>query len=134
MGVRNSSRTRVAPVFDRLLERDPTGTSWLPRLLEMPEHGSAEITPRISSGLTRHGWWPKEVQLPAPVGLLAWLLENPPNVDGAGGKRARLVARDPATTAEARDLLARRDAKSTGPAWFVFEGPTSVDAYLETPE
>jgi hypothetical protein len=70
----------------------------------------------------------------APAGLLAWLLENQPNVDGAGGKRGRLVARDPATTAEARDLLGWRDAKGTHRAWFVFEGPTSVDAYLETPE
>jgi hypothetical protein len=134
MGLQNSSRTRVAPVFNRLLERDRAGTSWLPRLLELPQHGSAQTAPPTVSGLTRHGWWPNEVQLPAPAGLLAWLLENLPHVEAAAGKRAQLVAGDPATLAEARELLARRSTTSTGRAWFVLEGPTSVDAYFETPE
>ena len=88
MGVRNSSRTRVTPVFDRLLKCDATGRSWLPRLLELPQFGSAEAVPQVVSGLTRYGWWPNEVQLPAPAGLLAWLLESLPNIDAAGRKRA----------------------------------------------
>lgn len=124
----------MAPVFNRLLERDRTGTSWLPRLLELPQHGSAETGPPHLSGLTRHGWWPNEVQLPAPAGLLAWLLENLPPLEDAAGKRAQLLGGDPATLAQAHELLARRPTTSTDRAWFVFEGPTSVDAYLETPE
>jgi thymidylate kinase len=31
----NSSITRVRPVFTALIERDPTGRSWLPALLEL---------------------------------------------------------------------------------------------------
>jgi hypothetical protein len=134
MGMQNSSRTRVAPIFNQLLERDRTGTSWLPRLLELAQHGTPKTAPPAGSGLTRHGWWPKEVQLPAPAGLLAWLLENLPHLEAATGKRAQLVAGDPATIAEARALLARRSTTGTDRAWFVLEGPTSVDAYLETPE
>jgi hypothetical protein len=35
MGERNSTVTRVWPVFDRLLSDDPTGTSWFPAILRM---------------------------------------------------------------------------------------------------
>ena len=34
MGKYDSSKTRVVPVFDRLVEKDPTGAAWLPRLRE----------------------------------------------------------------------------------------------------
>jgi hypothetical protein len=47
--------------------------------------------------------------------------------------RRRLVAEgDVDTLAEARRLLGQRDDSSTARDWYVFEGPTSVDAYLET--
>jgi hypothetical protein len=133
VGAFDSSRTRVAPVFNRLLMRDPTGRSWLQRLLELPRYGSKNASPRTDSALVRCGWWPEEVQLPAPEGLLSWLVDNLPELGTAEGKRARLAAGDPETLAEARRLLERRDPRSTARAWYVFEGPTSVDAYLETP-
>jgi hypothetical protein len=36
MGTHDSTRTRVAPVFDALLARAATGRSWLPALLALP--------------------------------------------------------------------------------------------------
>ena len=35
MGNKNSSVTRVWPVFDQLLEKDPTGQTWLPQLVAL---------------------------------------------------------------------------------------------------
>jgi hypothetical protein len=37
----NSSITRVRPVFQALLERDPSGQSWLPNVLRMATHNAA---------------------------------------------------------------------------------------------
>jgi hypothetical protein len=40
MGKFNSSKTRVAPVFDRLLAKDPIGLSWMPAILAIPRGGT----------------------------------------------------------------------------------------------
>jgi len=54
MGVRDSSRTRVAPVFDRLFAIDPSGISWLAGLLSLVN------TPPPASDLVEARWWPTE--------------------------------------------------------------------------
>lgn len=41
MGQYNSSKTRVAPVFDHLLKSDPRGGSWLRRLIELGSRSDA---------------------------------------------------------------------------------------------
>jgi len=44
MGTYDSSRTRVAPVFDALMDRDPTGQTWLLPLLELGSRSVGRLT------------------------------------------------------------------------------------------
>jgi hypothetical protein len=140
VGIYDSSRTRVAPVFGRLQCFDPSGVQWLQGLLDVansrgrskPEAGTAPL--RVAK------WWPREAALAAPPTLLRWLLEHaeaPATEDGWGrgattiSQRRRLVDRDAATMAEALQSLERR---SSPRAWYVLEGPTRPDVYLDTGE
>jgi hypothetical protein len=134
MGDRDSSITRVAPVFTTLLMRDPTGLTWLPELLKLPERqGAADDRPASRSALRRCGWWPAEVRLPPPPSLLEYLIENTPSgVVDSLPERIRLAGRDEETLKQAQALLRSRASTSLERAWYVLEGPTSVDAYLET--
>ena len=43
MGKKNSSLTRVQPVFDALLDRDATGRSWLPDVLGIAPRNGATV-------------------------------------------------------------------------------------------
>lgn len=137
MSERDSSRTRVAPVFDRLRCIDPSGRSWLPTLLSLPTGlPRAPIAPP-SGKLLDARWWPHEKRLPAPRALLEWLIQSAtaPESAAAWGKaatrsrREALIRRDQATTAEALKLLA---ASTDNRAWYVLEGPTCPDVFLET--
>jgi hypothetical protein len=135
MGKRNSSVTRISPVFTSLLMRDPTGKNWLDSLLGLPERFDLREPPRPSRTgvLRRCAWYPEEAALPAPVPLLQHLVEHPPSAArGAPGKRGLLADRDNEVVAEARRALGERATTATDRAWYVFEGPTSIDAYLET--
>jgi hypothetical protein len=140
MGVFDSSRTRVAPVFDRLMASDPTGRSWLPKLLALGSSSSEAAWPRGPGDLAPghpHYWGTGEARLPAPASLLEWLVENvsPEAVDASDDKgetlkKRRLLARgDPDTVAEA---LRRLRAGERGRKWFVLEGESAPDALLET--
>ena len=140
MGSRDSSRTRVAPVFEELVRRDPTGATWLPKLLRL---GSRAEDVRIPSDLgtlrtTHPHWWGNnERSLKPPVALLEWLVLNiTAGAVAASGdigmvldKRRALAAGDPATVAEA--LAAIRQGVS-GRRWHNLEGESRPDAYLET--
>jgi hypothetical protein len=86
-----------------------------------------------------YAWSPKEKRLSPPRSLLEWLVRNPPasgptdlGIRSAEkrAKRERLIAGDEAIRAEALALLDTRGEQD----WHLFEGATSVDAYLETPE
>jgi hypothetical protein len=141
VGIYDSSRTRVAPVFGHLQCLDPSGRLWLQGLLELantrkllrPEAGTSRL--RVAK------WWPREARLAAPPGLLRWLLENaeePHNPAAWGRKpevmanRRRVVDRDADTLAEAlRSLQERRRSPR---AWYVLEGPTQPDVYLDSAE
>lgn len=140
MGIHDSSRTRVAPVFSRLYERDKSGKTWLGALLRLPQRfdGQGVEAPGDPGELTEHAWHPAEKSLPAPRSLLQTLVERPDLLSQEGLsssspearlKREALLAGDPATREEA---LAALESYRGGRVWFVFEGPTSVDAYLET--
>ena len=136
MGTYDSSKTRVAPVFNALLSLDPTGSSWLLPLLGLPRVGnSSGGGGRVNGGaLTAHAWYgsPRERQLDPPVSVLAFLLRT---LCGSGGtsdiaKRQALFDGDPDVLAESLQLLDERGYVPR--AWWVFEGRTSVDALLET--
>jgi NAD-dependent deacetylase len=99
MGILNSSVTRVWPIFDWLLQSDPTGAKWLSKLLrlgsrvkevdqnilsdpgnlcarlalvERPLPGQLRQAARVA--LIRNAY---EVPAPPPAAFLRWLLKNP---------------------------------------------------------
>jgi hypothetical protein len=141
VGIYDSARTRIAPVFGRLQCLDPSGRLWLQGLLEL---GNTRKLPRPqagTAGLRVARWWPRQVRLAAPPGLLRWLLENAekPRHAAAWGRhpevkenRRRVVDRDAATVAEALRRLEER--RRSGRAWYVLERPTLPDVYLDTEE
>jgi hypothetical protein len=141
VGTRDSSKTRVRPVFEFLLSTDPTGKSWLPTLLQLPRRFDGVLIepPHDPGELVAHAWSPTEKRLAPPRSLLEWLVRNPPasgpkdlgtRSDEKRAKRERLIAGDEAIRAEALALLETRGKED----WHRFEGATSVDAYLATPE
>ena len=136
----DSSKTRVAPVFTRLLKRDPRGDSWLPALLRLPRRfDDVEVEVPISPGrIVTCAWYPEEKQLAPPPALLRKLVDQPVLLSSSGlktsragtlVKRTQLLAGHAATREEALALVASAPEKQ---GWHVFEGPTSVDAYIET--
>ena len=139
MGIYDSSRTRVAPVFGRLQCLDPSGRLWLQGLLEL---ANTRKLPRPEAGTSRlrvARWWPREAKLAAPPGLLRWLLENakePRNAAAWGrtpevmASRRRVVDRDADTLAGALRSLQERRPPSR--AWYVLEGPSQPDVFLDT--
>lgn len=143
MGVRDSSLTRVGPVFDQLLELDDSGKIWIPRLLRLPSlPGASRSTPDSCGSLRRHHWnrqdcTLKEVQLDPPRALLEHLVRNPtPTItqgrmsDATRAKRQALLEGDQGVLAEALALLEQTPIPSQ--KWYVLEGRSQPDAYLET--
>ena len=143
MGRYDSSLTRVQPVFDQLRSRDPSGESWINKLLALPRFGSGHEarnrTYRLLSGRegTTYAWGEFEKALDPPLSLLRWLVRNlvdPENESALGRSRTRqkreaLIRRDPEVIAQALGLLEREPRTR---AWYVFEGPSQPDVYLET--
>lgn len=140
MGIHDSSKTRVAPVFSQVFERDSTGKTWLAALLRLPQRfdGQRVDVPGDPGEIKEHAWHPAEKSLPAPRSLLRTLVERPDLLSQEGLatssrearlKREALLAGDSPTREEALEAL---ESYTGGRVWFVFEGPTSVDAYLET--
>jgi hypothetical protein len=107
IGRQNSSITRVRPVISALLERDPTGRSWLGALLGQTESGRRALerlegdpgdiledltvlrtfdepnfgTLRLAQSFER--------RIPPSAGLLRWLIEHPDQLTWpAAGRRA----------------------------------------------
>jgi hypothetical protein len=134
--LRDSSKTRVEPLFTQLLERDPTGASWLSDLLRLPRPPGQTVTVGVP-GLLEVAEF--EARLEPPRALLEWLIENPtdtapPNYgtrsETVREKRMALCDGDTAIRKQALRELARSGFKER--AWYVFEGATFVDLYLET--
>lgn len=155
MGEFDSSLTRVQPVFDELIERDPTGRSWLRDLLQAAPH--ADVLPREI--LEEPGELLPAVAGPHPEGkasracfehaalppedLLRWSIENAHALrwpDGRAGefgaetesKRRALVGSDAGVVREALAELDRAGASGATRKWWAFEGITRVDCWLET--
>lgn len=138
MGQRDSSKTRVTPVFDALYAADPTGRQWLPRLLMLPAGGNALcLSQDYSWEIRRKGWGDREVQLAPPVALLSWLIRNPRNPISSS------ISSDPAVANKRREWIAGSEDRigeglrllqnnPTGETWHIFEGETHPDVFIET--
>jgi len=132
----DSSKTRVAPVFDRLMV---SRADWLPALLALPEAGASRFECDKNHDLRiAEGWWgANERGLQPPVSLLSWLIRNlpvaPPDTDTseAAARRRLLHQGDPTTIEEG--LRRVRSGGSTR-EWFLLEGQTYPDAFIATPD
>jgi hypothetical protein len=136
MGRFDSSLTRAAPVFNKLMDRDPSGLSWVNPLLRLAEP-ECSVLPDIKP-IIEWGWGTTEHGLRPPTTLLEWLVRNPNSLRLEGLKQSRgrtrrlrelLIGGDCEVQCKALDRLQKphRDR-----AWFVFEGVTKPDVYLET--
>ena len=137
MGKNDSTKTRVVPVFDHLWNSDCTGTKWLERLIRLGTR--ADVSQDVGALIPDHppSWGQNERSLSPPLELLEWLVRNitKEQVDKSGDKgekrkkRKALASGDPEVLCEAIRLL--REGKR-GKKWFVLEGESRPDAYLET--
>jgi hypothetical protein len=141
--LKDSSRTRVRPVFVSLLEKDSTGATWLPQLLQLaPRRDNLDRDVLRNPGQLLSGR-PFEYRVAPPESLLRWLLKNPEALRhvlhrGKPGKawdeRRKLAGR---RTRKAALRSALQALEVQGPAdksrpWWTLEGYTSVDCYFET--
>jgi hypothetical protein len=134
MGIRNSSITRVWPVFDLLFAEDSSGKTWLPGLIHLAPNKklATQLTAQLSSllpklaklgreipanllrelspaqadalGSLRHAF---EVSLPPPIKFLTWLIRNPDRLSWPDEKSQHWLKMSPATR-EHRSLLKQR--------------------------
>ena len=140
MGSKDSSKTRVAPTFDFLLQADPSGNSWLDRLLALGSRPQSVTSltkgQRLIAGHDRR-WGTDERGLPSPLALLEHLVRNldPALVAKSSDtgtsllKRRALGASDPRAIG---DAIGQLRAGKRGRRWFVLEGESRPDALLET--
>ena len=143
MGSKDSSLTRVAPVFAALVQKN---RAWLSALLDLPAHGhpQAQGSAGLDLTLQETAWGDgdkrKEKSLAPPVSLLSWLVRNvtmppggklPEAKDETQALRRKLIERDAATVGAALDCLRSAPAHK---GWYVLEGPTYPDVYIETPD
>lgn len=132
-GKKDSSKTRVAPVFNALRMRSD---DWVRTLLSIPSHGSPAA--RSIAGLDlsfQTGYWGKdEHPFPPSKRLLQWLVRNPKELRHGGSEnptRDALLKGDPLALEQA--LLAI-ESSASGRGWHLLEGTTFPDATLFTPD
>ena len=138
MGIYDSSKTRVSPVFDCLKKSDPTACLWLPRLLALPSGGnSMSISPNSSSPLVACGWGNAERKLVPPVSLLSWLIRHPRkptsgelSKDSDKAKKRQEWIDGSGNRIQEGLLLLR--SNPTQEDWHIFEGETQPDVFMET--
>jgi hypothetical protein len=136
-----SSDSRVAPVFNYLVERDASGRSWLAKLLALPER-SARAAIQDPGVLLERAWStaPKERGLPPSRELLVHLVELGAQLKPKPGRtkasaeaeaqRERLLTGDVETIRRAKELLC--EPVLPPKAWYILEGYTWPDVYLRT--
>jgi hypothetical protein len=135
-GEKDSTKTRVEPIFDDLLARDATSQTWLPPLLRLVRPDV--VLPPLGD-LEDSAWGEDERGLAPPRSLLTWLVDHAAQLPAAGlascspevqRLRRLLWAADPATCEKARALVDQRGLPSR--AWYILEGHTYPDVYLQT--
>jgi len=129
----DSSRTRIAPVFDVLQGRR---NDWVRALLILSRGGSRPAVDLEGLDLKFHkGYWGKtERSFDPPVALLSWLIRYPtPQLLASPivAERTLLADGEPAVVARALHAL-RTSAAPKG--WHLLEGPTVPDVLIETPD
>lgn len=141
MGQFNSSTTRAKPIFNALLLQDPTGRKWLLTLLNLPKGGHTLDLTDLEMSLVDHAWEnePAEKPLSPPLSLLKWLASNlhePGNTqiwkcmsEAVRKKRKQLIAGNLTTIQDAIEALS---SNPNPRAWYVLEGKSYPDVYLET--
>jgi hypothetical protein len=136
-GSRNSSKTRVAPVFGELFKRSEREPQWLKRVLNLASQGREGKWTHENLALQDSTWPDRERGLEPPVALLSWLIRNVNHREQDDGvktkttieKRKKLADRDPVTIAEALSLLRSGESRER---WYILEGRTYPDVFIET--
>ena len=155
-GIRDSSITRVQPIFEAALAQDASGASWLPKLLAAAPRARTTLKTLVddpgslvpetveASSSSKASLACFEKHVPPDRRLLAWCVENPerlttPSVSDPPKptqlKRRSLVSDQPpgsrgAVQREARECVATASLKAG--AWWRFERETEVDCVLAT--
>ena len=131
-GKHDSSKTRVAPIFDRLAALPG---DWPRRLLGLAEFGSpgSAIGNDLDLSFVEGAWGDEECGLRPPSSLLEWLVQHPETwvSEPDSDERRRLQASDPDTLELA---LASLRTSSASRDWFILEGHTYPDAFVLTPD
>ena len=140
----DSTKTRVVPVFNHLLELDSIGVFWLERLIRLGSRAELAEVPENLGPITNTlpSWGKKrEKGLSPPLGLLEILVRNVKPETVAGVKlseetrenRQKLADKDPKVLCEALHLLRQMPVGRPVPQeWFILEGNSRPDAFLET--
>lgn len=136
MGEKNSSKTRVVPVFDRIADFSATTTDWLSRLLRLT--GTELLSGSLAQGpIGARLWGDSEKKLDPPVSLLSYLIRTMPSLVGFDDA-------EPDDTRLKRKLLSEGDSETIRLAlrelrngykkkdWFVLEGQTQPDVFYES--
>jgi hypothetical protein len=130
-GPRDSSLTRVAPVFDALSRRPD---DWPRRLLALAQFGAlgGSVPEDLDMSFLRGCWGGGERGLDPPLSLLSWLIRHPQEwASEADNEQRRLLeSGDPPTVELA---LASLRLGHPDRDWFILEGRTFPDAFIETP-
>ena len=117
-------------MFERLATESG---EWPRRLLELADFGASDAAIPGDLDLSFiKGWWGEsERGLDPPASLLSWLVRNPGTwyAEPDTEERRRLFAGDSATLELALEGLRSPHAHR---AWFILEGRTFPDAFLET--
>jgi hypothetical protein len=139
-------------VFEELLKKDPLGSAWLPRLLDLAEHNSllGKKLARSPGHLIPGKGLLFERSVPPSAQFLVWLVKNPqkmswPLKSGKPKKfgpktqlsREKLfgihgIEAQKAVIKEAINAIEVHGARGSRRKWWAFEGFTSVDCSLET--
>lgn len=101
MGVNDSSRTRVVPVFNALMDRDPTGDTWISRLLRLGSRAARQLDIPPGSLAAACPRW----------GCVAYVMASTAVGSGGGGARCDMKAD---RTSRSRWYVRRLIAVSSG--------------------
>ena len=144
MGEKNSSKTRVTPLMDYLGNDVTKINSFLNLFNKHPKIKGSKID--IFYGTKKDGQ-KGEKAIPAPVSLLKWYIEHPDklsrkeNIQNKSGypvqetidNREAFFNGDTDKRKEALDGIQKLKDKKISPLpWYVFEGDTHPDIYIET--
>ncbi len=136
MKLRDSSKTRVAPILSMMAEKE----GWVRQLVRSADFGAERFAYReeiLRDPPPEKCWWGQsERGLAPPLSRLEWLVQHLEEPVGGNwgspaveGKRRLLVDKNAAVIEEALQLLR---AGARGKEWQVLEGPSYPDALIES--